>query len=310
MNDRRARIVYGVVMAGMTAWHVAALPAGRDVYFGVHYNSNYTERTYYRDGVTVMPGANRLQPVLTKDGINDGVWTNAAQNYLYGNDVLYTGFLAATTLGDDPLLGEYADGSGEWNTRIEGGDTETGGNIYYVRVFSAPTITGAAYYADTTNIVGTFPTIEYEEFTDMVVNVVNPAYEIAGFEVRWPGAWEEVGDSMVAAYGVVGTTEHGGNNHLADAVVSVRWENVRVGVSGYVGVSNGDWRAEGIPIEVGEWEIVTNELRFIAVGQSERPGLPVSRELRRQVLGVPEPWAGGWLVMLMALQGKRKWRCS
>lgn len=98
-------------VAVLSAVRSRALPTGRDVYFGSH--AEGSERTLYRDGVMPMPSANRLQPILTIDGVNDGVWTNAARNYLYGNDVLYAGALAATTLGSDPLQGGYADGSGE-----------------------------------------------------------------------------------------------------------------------------------------------------------------------------------------------------
>jgi len=266
---------------------VYALPTGRDVYFGSH--AEGTERTFYRDGVTVMPNANRLQPVLAIDEVNDGVSTNAANNYLSGNDILYTQTLAATTLGSDPLLGGYADGSGEWNTRIEGGDTDLGGNMYYVRLFSAPSVTGAAYYADTTNIYGTFPTTEYYTFTDMLVNVVNPAYAIPGFGVVFVTNWHLELDAAVMSFGDVGTTTAGGNNQLADSMVSVRWENVTLGTSGYVSVNSGTWSANEIPLLTGSPEPETNVLRFIAVGISPRPGLPVSQVEERYVLAVPEP---------------------
>lgn len=204
-------------------------------------------------------------------------------------------------------LGGYQDGSGEWNTRIAGGDTELGGNVYYVRVFSAPTITGAAYYADTTNIVGTFPTTEYYQFTDMVVNVVNPAYVIPGFGVVFPTNYHLESGSLVIAYGEVGTTPEGGNNVLADNMVSVRWENVTVGSNGYVAVQSGTWLVGQIPLEVGSPEPVTNIVHFISVGISPREGLPVSQVETRYVLGIPEPslwlvavvWVGAWFM--------RKW---
>ena len=206
---------------------IMALPAGRDVYFGSHYDG--TEVTYYKDGTTIMPGLSALQPVVAgANEVNNGVSTNYLNNYLNGDDTLYAGGNSASTLVTDPLLGGYADGSGEWNTRIGGGDTETGGNKYYVRLFSHQNIPDAAYYYDTSEIIGSFPTQDSTDFSDISVSTVNPAYDMV-FDtapVSSPGSHTIVGS--------VDATISGGNNQLESGFVLIeyRYSNSAVWVDG------------------------------------------------------------------------------
>lgn len=178
-------------------------------------------------------------------------------------------------------LGYVGDGEGSWST------FKLGDGYGYIRFFSDSTVTGAAYYGDSSRkMLKDIP----EDIADdvVVISNVNPAYVIPGFGVSYPTNWHLQSSAMGAAYGEVGTSPAGGANQLADYMVSVRWENVTLGTSGYVAVSYGTWVVNPLPLAIAFPDAVTNTLRFIAVGISARPGLPVSQEEIRYVITVPE----------------------
>lgn len=238
----------------------------------------------------VMDVTNKVQGVC--DVANDGIEppTTNAPTYLGAGDQLSVNPATPPAVGYNGLV---------WNTvnqargrvmgNIETTSTQQRQGLY--RIFSAYTITGAAYYTDgpATYLDAISPPIS-NCVGAWAVNIVNPAYVIPGFGVVFPTNQHVEGDALVMGYGDVGTSPGGGNNQLADSMVSVRWENATLGTSGYVAVHNGTWLASDIPLSVIDAQPTTNTLHFIAVGNSPRPGLPVSQEMIwREVIAIPEP---------------------
>lgn len=237
----------------------------------------------------VMDVTNKVQGIC--DVANNGIEppTTNAPHYLGDGDELSINPATPPAVGYNGIYWTAMNQArGRVMGNIETSVTQQRQALY--RIFSDYTITGAAYYVDgpqTYLDAGAPPTSNC--FGAWAVNIVNPAYAIPGFGVVFPTNGHLEADALVMGYGDVGTTPAGGNNHLADSMVSVRWENVTLGTSGYVTVHSGTWLVGEIPLVVGSGEPVTNELRFVAVGNSPRAGLPVSQEERRHVLGVPEP---------------------
>ena len=236
-----------------------------------------------------MNVTNKAQGIC--DVSNDGIEppTTNAPNYIGSGDQLSINPATPPAVGYNGLIWTTMNQArGRLMGEIETTSTQQRQGLY--RAFSDYTITGAAYYMDgpqTYMDAGAPPTSNC--FGAWAVNVVNPAYVIPGFGVVFVTNWHLELDAAVMSHGDVGTTPAGGNNQLADNMVSVRWENVTLGTSGYVSVNSGTWSANEIPLLTGSPEPETNVLRFIAVGISPRPGLPVSQVEERYVLAVPEP---------------------
>jgi len=237
----------------------------------------------------VMNVTNKVQGIC--DVNNDGIEapTTNAPNYIGSGDQLSINPATPPAVGYVNMSwGPTNQARGRVMGVIETTVTQQRQALY--RVFSDYTITGAAYYMDgpQTYLDAISPPVS-NCFGAWAVDVVNPAYVIPGFGVVFVTNWHVEPDAAVMSFGDVGTTPAGGNNQLADSMVSVRWENVTLGTSGYVAVNSGTWLANEIPLEVDSPEPKTNVVRFIAVGISPRPGLPVSQVEERYVLAIPEP---------------------
>ncbi|MCX7847515.1 MAG: hypothetical protein N2595_05765 [bacterium] len=249
--------------------------------------------------LAVMSESNKVQGIceLANDGIEPPT-TNAPLHIGSGDEL-------SVNPATPPAVGYNNQNWNGVNIRygrvlgnIETTTTEPRQGLY--RIFSAYTITGAAYYMDgpATSMDAISPPIS-NCYGVWVVNTVNPAYVIPGFGVVFPTNGHMEADGALTGYGEVGTTVAGGDNQLADSMVSVRWENVTLGTNGYAAVSVGTWLTEEIPLLVGEANNpATNMLRFQAVGISPRPGLPVSPVGWIQVLAIPEPGVAGLLAVV------------
>lgn len=246
-----------------------------------------------------------VQPIANDDDVGYPPTTNGPHYIDVLNGEEYFANQSITNLmGYDNCAGNglIGDGEGSWAT------AKYGDGYGYIRFFSDWTITGAAYYADSSrnSLTSSGSPNIYDDV--IVISNVNPAYVIPGFGVVVPGKWELVdGVPYVGVSGQVGTTPVGGANQLADYMVSVRWENVTLGTGGYVAVGNGGWAVSAVPLATAYPDQVTNTLRFIAVGISARPGLPVSQEEIRYVITVPEPASvvGVMTVIIAILQAQR-----
>jgi hypothetical protein len=178
----------------------------------------------------------------------------------------------------------------------------------WLRCFSWLEITNSAYYGDTIGdaVNRKFDTLEHAGAWDhdIVITKVNPAYVIP-FSVTAPAALPLFAQSPYPAEGGIAAGE--GNNVLPHGILTVLWHNVSLGLSGYGFVAaDGTWSADVIISNQTDIASFTNEIQFVAMAQSARPGLPVSEIVTRYIIGVPEPSCIA--VLLLALCAQRRWR--
>lgn len=176
-----------------------------------------------------------------------------------------------------------------------------------MRLFSANNPTAAAYYGTVTPYIDLDP-IDPDDFlcdpVCVIASNVNPAYAIP-LTVTYPPDYAVFAQSAYPAEGWMPAGD--GNNVLPHTILTVLWFNVSLGIngSGYV-APDGTWTANVTISNQSEIAAFTNEIKFIAMAQSVRPGLPVSAFITRHIIGVPEP---SWTLIMLLVVCVTHFRC-
>ena len=255
------------------------------------------QKLYGRDGTTLLPIGRALQFPSRSDSSAQPPTTNAANHFLDLSEFSVTGAFTATVVGQDTLNYGLTN-AGEFTGLIYGPPDAYG----WIRAFSGSAILGSAYYGDST--IWQIPALGNSDSmdTNLIVNQVNPAYQL-------PFDQPPVRVNNNSVSGSVAAVAGGGNNLLSSEFIRIEYSLTGPDAD-YAVLTNqigpsGDFGPNQIP---GLASGTTVYLRAVYTGDTPRPGFPVSAPAA--VLVLPEPGAllAGCAALFAAAHRRRQAR--
>jgi hypothetical protein len=226
-----------------------------------------TDKAYYQDGATPVTAGNAGMAIISPDATASPPTASAADSYLDATEKLTEDSAATLFMGYDEVYDQFFSGKdGQKGAVVYNSDDSGYG---YLRAFSGTTITGSAYYGDSTP----------EALTDsgdrrnlpagnVTCDTVNPAYTI-------PFVVEPYVDPTDDTY-VIGQVEAsgtGGNNRLSTSMLLLE----------YKPESGGSWTNIPVTFDTDGGFNVTFPMPAyfrarVKDADTPRPGLPLSGE--------------------------------
>lgn len=247
-----------------------------------------------KDGSTFAPVGLRVQGLMNTDSISDqpAPTTNSATGtlgtHVFGVHVpvnIQEYRYKDTWIGDDDssyFLSSLGEGEVTKDIGLSGNNSWYG----WLRTFSHDAITQAAYYADSpAELLDNDD--ENGGYGDLIISNVNPAY-IIPFDVIWPASAYTSFTPFVSIACTGKVTTGFGNNILPDSLVSVKWENITLGTSGWFNVSAGNWNGN-IPLSNAAPDVIHNQIQLNVYGKSVQNSFPQGRLSSHEIVNFPEP---------------------